>query len=182
MERSRSRTRSIGLEVERRDEHVVPAVRVAEELDDRRGHAVRRVVVGVAGQVLHLDVDEHPGAGVERLLERRDLGPGGADLGLGSLGEHAEAAGVGVVVHDQRAVGGPVDVELDPVGAERAGGHERLQRVLGRHPGGTAMGEHARCRHPSHSATQDAGQTPCAFVQRSIPFGIASRWAARGCL
>ena len=29
---------------------------------------------------------------------------------------------------------------------------------------------------------EGAGQTPCAFVQRSIPFGIASRWAARGCL
>src|SRR5207248_9774602 len=89
----------------------------------------------------------HPCASLERLLERGDLGTCGPDLGLGSLREHTDAAGVGVVVDDQRTVGAAVEVGPDPVGTEGAGSHERFHRVLGRHPGGTPMGEHARGRH-----------------------------------
>src|SRR4029450_8703659 len=58
-----------------------------------------------------------------------------------------ETPSVGVVVHDERSVGGPVDVELDSVGAARAGSNERLQCVFGGYPVGPTMGEHARCRH-----------------------------------
>src|SRR5581483_2665998 len=50
----------------------------------------------------------------------------------------------GVVVHDQCAIAGAPDVELNAVGAHPDGGGERLHRVLpgARHPGGsrTSMG------------------------------------------
>src|SRR5437763_10239823 len=115
-------------DVTQRHQPAVATAAPTEELDDCAGHSLRWVVVGVTGQVLHLDVDEHPCASLERLLERGDLGTCGPDLGLGSLREHTDAAGVGVVVDDQRTVGAAVDVELDPVGSEGAGSYERFHR------------------------------------------------------
>jgi hypothetical protein len=77
------------------------------------------LVVGLAGQVLDLDVDPHALAGLER------LGEGGhvvGQVGGGKLAEQPAVLEVCVVVGDQHAVGGAPHVELDPVGARLAGG------------------------------------------------------------
>src|SRR5437763_16828803 len=100
-------------DVTQRHQPAVATAAPTEELDDCAGHSLPRVVVGVTGQVLHLDVDEHPCASLERLLERGDLGACGADLGRRSLREHSDASGVGVVVPDARIAGAAVEVALD---------------------------------------------------------------------
>jgi hypothetical protein len=56
------------------------------------------------------------------------------------VGEHAETGGVGVVVHHEDAVRGPVDVELDPVRPEGPGGREGLDGVLAGYPARTPVG------------------------------------------
>ena len=61
--------------LERNDEinHRTPAASPREQVGDAMRHPVGRVEVGLVGIVLDLDVDEDPGAGVERVGQRRDV-------------------------------------------------------------------------------------------------------------
>ena len=103
-----------------------------DQLDDCVRGPLAGVEVGVSGGVLHLHVDEHPGAHVEHLVEGRDPRSRGADRTELVLGEDAEAPDLGVVVDDERPVEAAVHVELDPVGPLLPGLDERVECVLDR--------------------------------------------------
>jgi hypothetical protein len=93
-------------------------------------------------RVLHLDVDEHPGAQIEDFAQGRDARPSLTDLSPRVAGEEPKAFDDRIVVDDERPVGTAMDVELDPVGALIAGGRERGEGVLERVPGRTPVPEH----------------------------------------
>ena len=81
-------------EIERRDDHVGrPACAPHERRRPRARPRRRRVGVGLPRQTLDLDVHDHPRARVERLGERRDLGPRRArSAANGVLDDQPEAA------------------------------------------------------------------------------------------
>ena len=85
----------------------------------RPHHRAVGVGVGLPRQALHLDVHDQPAAGVERLVERGELAaePRAASANARRR-DQPDAGDLGIVVHDEHAVGGAPHVELDAVGAE----------------------------------------------------------------
>jgi hypothetical protein len=116
--------------VERRHDHPVTATAVVQQIDHPLRHRLVGVEVDRRGRVLDLDVHQQAPALVEHLGQGRQPREPLADRRQRMLGEHAEPFDVHVVVNDQRAVGGPVHVELDAVGALLPGEDERLDGVL----------------------------------------------------
>ena len=155
--------------MERGDEHRVVQVAGPNQLDHARGAPVLGVEVGVVGGVLHLDVHEHPGADVEHLVEGRDRRTRRADLGEVVLGQDPEPVDRGVVVDDERAVGGAVHVELDPVRALVPGFDERGECVLDRVARCPAVAEHERTRFRLRSRAERRHPAKDARNRRSDP-------------
>ena len=81
--------------------------------------------VPLAREALDLDPDLQPLERYERLLEGRERFPIGESMSGkrsgGQVGEPADARNDGIVVDQEHPVAGGVDVELDPVGAQRTG-------------------------------------------------------------
>ena len=117
-------------QVERRHDHPVDLRPVVQQPDHLLGDGLGRVEVEVLRRVLDLDVDEETPALLEHLLERRQPRERLPDRAEPVLGQDPEALDVGVVVDHEGAVGGAVDVELDPVGALLPGEREGLDGVL----------------------------------------------------
>ena len=131
--------RSEGGRVERRDQHLVPPAPLGQEGDDALGHGSVGSRSGSGALFLISMFTPMPRAGVEGLGQGRD---GGRQLGGGQVDDGPAVGQGGVVVDDQRAVGGAAGVQLDPVGARGRRPVEGLDRVLregGRRP---PVGDH----------------------------------------
>ena len=92
--------------------------------------------------MLDLDVDPERPAGIQRLAER---GKPRRQLRRQEAAERAKSGHFAVMVDDYVAVGGEVDVQLDPVRAQVPRGNERrdgvLPRQLSRSPVGEDLGQ-----------------------------------------
>jgi hypothetical protein len=128
-----------GLEAERRDQ---PRSTVGAPPVELRHDAVDDglvgVEVGLARVVLELEVHPRPGARVQGLGERRDVGRKSAAR---RLDEHAAIPEDRVVVHHEDPVGGAPDVELDAVRAQLDRSLEGGHRVLPLDPGRAPVGD-----------------------------------------
>ena len=117
-----------------------PGVQGAEEL-----------VVVLLGQALDLDPDVLVPDQVENLgQERQQLAVSQAELaGLfpGKPRDRPDPGDVGVVVHDDRAVAGGVNVELHPIGIQHHGAPERGSGILVFVPGRAAVGDDSGSSH-----------------------------------
>ena len=161
-------TRSTALEVERRDR---PRRRRAR--DDRvdAWHARRARSVsasGSHGRHLISTFTISPRHASSASASVGIVGPGRAQRGERHVDDDAEALDLGIVVHDEHAVGGAAHVELHPVGAQLARQRERGEGVLGR---GRATRRGGRARAggaPSARSLRSARRTGT----RSIPDAV----------
>ena len=87
-------------------------------------------------------LDEKPWFFFEWLKGRRQVGDLAGELTAGHLDDRPPVGQVGVVVHGQAAVRSPADVELDAIGPDAHHRTERVDRVLGREMGCTAVADH----------------------------------------
>ena len=135
----------------------------------RRRPAGSKSAPGV--RVLHLDVDEPAPADVEDLVEGRDLGQGGPDLGRVVLGQ-GPTGRLGVVVDDQPPSALRWTSSSTPVGPELPGPRQRGERCSrARSRLAPRWREHERPQPTDATAAaertesaRNAGQTPCATV------------------
>ena len=137
-----------GGDVERRHEQLLRWPVGRGKSYDRVADQVDVLVVGVAREVLDLDVDAHAFAGLECLGQRGDLA---RQVSCGRIADEAPVGEVGVVVGHQDVIGGTSHVEFDPVGSlleRRAVGGDgvvgmvRRVATMGDHEGAGGFGAH----------------------------------------
>ena len=131
------------------------------------------VVIRVARQILDLDVHAHAVTLLERLGEARDEFGQLVDR---QFCEDPAIGELGVVVHDDHAIGGAAGVELDPFGAELTGEAKRRKGVLPGSFTGAAVGDHGgdRC----HGVSLPLLRNTCGD-QYDFPYRIAEKQTKR---